>query len=164
MRLEPTRVGVLLLLLGATFAVTTALLQLRLAGGGTTPGAPLVAAVVPAGLAVAVLSAAWPVRRWNAGRRDRVVDPLRAARVLALAKASAFAGTVMTGGWLAVVGLALPLLGIPAQAERALLGGVLVLASLALSVAGLLAERWCMIPPEDDDETRRGGGTQPSPA
>lgn len=169
MKIAPTRVGPLLLLAGLAFALSTAVLQLRQAAGGSTAAPPLVAIVTVAGLAVAVLVVAWPVRRWNSGVRERPLNPLRAARTLALAKAAALAGAVLTGGWLGFVAVALPLVSISAQAERAVAAGAVVLASLGLTVAGLVAERWCMIPPEDDDDEnggprRRGRGSEPSPA
>ncbi|WP_380169174.1 DUF3180 domain-containing protein [Jannaschia sp. R86511] len=168
MRLAPTRVGPLLLLAGSAFAVSTAALQLRQAGGAATPTPPLAAALVVAALAFALLVVAWPIRRWNAGERDRAVDPLRAARTVALAKASALAGALLTGGWVGFVGVALPAVTLTSQPGRVVASAAVVLASVGLTVAGLVAERWCMIPPEDDDEhgggSRGGGGRQPSPA
>jgi len=164
----PTRVGPLLLLAAGAFALTTAGLQLRQAGGAATPPPPFVAVVVIAALAFAVLVVAWPIRRWNTGERDRVIDPLRAARTVALAKAAALAGAVMTGGWVGFVGVALPAVTLGSQPGRVAASAAVVLASVGLSVAGLVAERWCMIPPEDDDDERGGGrgggGRQPSPA
>lgn len=166
MRLAPTGIGQLLLLAAVAFATSTTFLQLRQAAGGTTPPPPVVAIVVLVALAVAVLVVAWPVRRWNRGHRDRPLNPLRAARTVALAKSAALSGAVLSGGWLGFVAIALPLVTLQAQAERAVAAGAVVLASLALTGAGLLAERWCMIPPEDDDEDGpgRSGGRQPNPA
>jgi hypothetical protein len=170
MRLAPTRVGPLVLLAAVAFAVSTAALQLRLAAGGTTAAPPVVAVVMIAGLAVAVLVVAWPVRRWNAGERDRPINPLRAARTVALAKAAALAGAVLTGGWLGYVGVALPFVTLQSQPGRVLASAAVVAASIGLTVAGLVAERWCMIPPEDDDEGPASaggghrGGSEPSPA
>lgn len=172
----PTRLGPLALLAAVAFALTTAVLQVRQAGGGVTSSPPLVSVVMVAGLALAVLVVAWPVRRWNAGERDRPLNPLRAARTVALAKAAALAGAVLTGGWLGYVGVAVPLVAVTSQPGRTVAAAAVVLASLGLTVAGLVAERWCMIPPEDDDgdgpgaadgggRGRRGHpGSEPSPA
>ena len=175
--MAPTRTGPLLLLAAVAFALVTAVLQVRQAGGSATAAPPLVSVVVTAGLAVAVLVVAWPVRRWNAGVREHPVDPLRAARTVALAKAAALSGAVLTGGWIGYVGVALPLVAVTTQPGRTAASAAVVLASLGLAVAGLVAERWCMIPPEDDDEGGAGGpdrstrggrrgrpGSEPSPA
>ena len=169
--LTPTRAGPLLLLAAGAFALTTAGLQLRQAGGASTPAPPFVAVVVIAALAFAVLVVAWPVRRWNAGERDRPINPIRAARTVALAKAAALAGAVLSGGWVGYVGVALPVVTLGSQPGRVVASAAVVLASLGLMAAGLVAERWCMIPPEDDDEhggghggRGGGGGRQPSPA
>lgn len=171
MKVAPTRLGPLALLAAVAFAVTTAWLQLRQGSAGVTSPPPVVAVLVVAALALAVVVVAWPVRRWNAGERDRPLNPLRAARTLALAKSAALAGAVLTGGWLGFLGVAVPLVAVATQTERVLVSGAVVLASVGLTVAGLVAERWCMIPPEDDDDHggggrggRGGGGRQPSPA
>jgi hypothetical protein len=150
--LAPTRPAPLLLLAALALAVTVAVMQVRSAGGQAFAAPPLVAAVVLAGLAAAVLVVAWPVRRWNAGARDRTLDPLRAARTVALAKAAALAGAVMTGAWTGFAVVAVPLVSFSSQPERVALTAAVLLASVALTVAGLVAERWCMIPPEDDDD------------
>lgn len=170
--MAPTRLGPLALLTAVAFALTTAVLQVRQAGGAATSAPPLVTVVMVAGLAVAVLVVAWPVRQWNAGVREDPINPLRAARTVALAKAAALAGAVLTGGWVGYVGVALPLVALTSQPGRAAASAAVVLASLGLTVAGLVAERWCMIPPEDDDgggtpdarPRRRDPGEEPSPA
>lgn len=159
--MAPTRLGPLALLAAVAFALTTAVLQVRQAGGGVTSTPPLVTVVMTAGLALAVLVVAWPVRRWNAGERDRALNPLRAARTVALAKAAALAGAVLTGGWLGYVGVALPLVAVSTQPGRTAASAAVVLASIGLTVAGLVAERWCIIPPEDDDDAGEGGGGAP---
>ncbi|WP_340295773.1 DUF3180 family protein, partial [Aquipuribacter hungaricus] len=71
----------------------------------------------------------------------------------------ALAGAVLTGGWLGYVGVALPLVALTAQPGRTAASAAVVLASLGLTVAGLVAERWCMLPPEDDDEGGPGRST-----
>ena len=160
--MTPTRVRSLLLLAALAFTLVTVVLQVRLAGGGSTATPPVLTLLVTALMALGTLAVAWPIRRWNSGRRDRAINPVRAARTVALAKAAAMAGAVLAGGWSAYVVLALPLVAVEAQAERALLSGLAVLASLGLTVAGLVAERWCMIPPEDDDPASGPGEASPA--
>lgn len=162
MHVAPTRAGPLLLLAGVALAVTTAVLQVRSAGGQAFAAPPLAASVVLAALAAAVLVVAWPVRRWTKGERDRPLDPLRAARTVALAKAAALAGAVMTGAWAGFALVAVPLVSVSAQPGRVALTAAVVLASLAVTLAGLVAERWCMLPPEDDDEGPPGGQASPA--
>ena len=169
--MAPTRFVHLLLLAAVAFALTTAVLQVRQAGGSATSPPPVVSVVMTAGLAAAVLVVAWPVRRWNAGERDRPLNPLRAARTLALAKAAAMAGAVLTGGWVGYVGVALPVVAVTTQPGRTAASAAVVLASLGLMVAGLVAERWCVIPPDDGPGGGHGGrggqghaGPEPSPA
>ena len=169
--MAPTRFVHLLLLAGVAFALTTAVLQVRQAGGSATSSPPVVSVVMTAGLAAAVLVVAWPVRRWNAGERDRPLNPLRAARTLALVKAAAMAGAVLTGGWVGYVGVALPVVAVTTQPGRTAASAAVVLASLGLMVAGLVAERWCVIPPGNGAGGGHGGrvgeghaGPEPSPA
>ncbi|MFC5382585.1 DUF3180 family protein [Aquipuribacter nitratireducens] len=162
MHVAPTRAGPLLLLAGVAFAVTTAVLQVRSAGGQAFAAPPLAASAVLAALAAAILVVAWPVRRWTKGERDRHLDPLRAARTVALAKAAALAGAVMSGAWTGFALVAVPLVSVSAQPGRVALTAAVVLASLAVTVAGLVAERWCMLPPEDDDDGPPGGEASPA--
>jgi hypothetical protein len=138
-----------LLTAGALALVWTALRMLVMRGSALpSPAWPVI--VVIALLAIGVVAAAWPIRQWNAGRRDRAINPLRAARTVALAKASSLTGALMTGVWGAFAIVTLPRLEFAAQPGRAVAVALAVLASLALLVAGVLAERWCRIPPEDD--------------
>ena len=71
-------------------------------GGGYFP-LPWTAVAGTAALAVAVLAAGWPVRRWVRGRRDRPLDPLVAARTVVFAKAAAYGGAVVAGWYAAQV-------------------------------------------------------------
>jgi hypothetical protein len=102
-------------------------------------------------LGAAVLLAAWPVRQYLRGRRP-AVDALRAARVLALAKACALVGAGLTGGYLAAAADLLLAPSSPLVRARALSAGAAALAALVLAVAGAVAERYCRLPPEGDAE------------
>jgi hypothetical protein len=110
---------------------------------------PVVALLlVMAGVA---LAAAWPVRQYIRGKR-RWTDPLRAARVVAFAKACALAGSGLVGAYLGLCVFALSRWDAPAFHGRALWAGGASLAALALAAAGLAAERWCRLPPADGAE------------
>lgn len=102
-------------------------------------------------IAGAVLAVGWPVRRWNAGLRDRRLDPLRAARTAVLAKASSHSGALLAGWYAGQVLVVLPDLAIEPRRERLVVSVVALLAAAAMVVAGLVAERWCRL--RGDDET-----------
>ncbi len=122
------------------------------AGGGQALPVPWTALVLMTAMAVAVLVVAWPVRRWNRGKRDRRFDPLRAARAAVLAKAAAHSGAALVGWFLgqglAVVGD----LTIEPRRDRFTLALVAVLVATAVTTAGLVAERWCRRRPDRDDD------------
>ena len=79
------------------------------------------------------------------------LNPIRAARSLALAQAGALTGAALIGLY---AGQALGMApDWDLQASRRLLWGYAggLLAALWLLVAGLLAQSWCRIPPRDRD-------------
>ena len=78
--------------------------------------------------------------------------PLSMARMAVLGKASAHVGPVVGGLYGGYLLLLLPGLEIDARRERAVLCLVALLASIGLSLAGLLLERTCRVPPSDVDD------------
>jgi uncharacterized membrane protein len=127
-----------------------AVLDAREAMGDAAPPIPWTAAVAVALLSVAVLVSGLEVRRWVAGRRERPLDPLVAARVAVFAKAAAYSGGALVGWYLAQAAVILPDL-VGDRRTRLLLALLSALASVALSVAGLVAQRWCRRPPNEPD-------------
>lgn len=123
--------------------------------GGDPLPLPWTAVIGMVVLALVVVAAGLPVRRWARGRRDRPVDPLAAARTAVLAKAAAYGGAALVG-WYA--GQALVIVPNPVGARRARLIAAVAsaVAAAGLSVAGLVVQRWCRVPPPDDDEDRSG--------
>lgn len=132
---------------------------------------------------VAVVAAGWPVRRLTSavrreqgrrGARDlgrgldpvpapagagrlsdrRRVDPQRATQALALARASAFAGAALTGGYAAIALLTLPTAVVEPRVERLAVAGVATAAAAVLGVAGVVVERWCRLPGEGPGDRR----------
>lgn len=90
------------------------------------------------------------------------VDPLQAARALALAKASSIAGAVFTGLWIGLLAHTVPNLGFLAAAQGDTIVGVLGVAGGALlTAAGLVLERACRTP--EDPLDRRDGAGSPGP-
>jgi hypothetical protein len=113
----------------------------------------------PAGiliLAGVILVAGLEVRRWVAGRRERPLDPLVAARIAVLAKASAYTGGMLVG-WYAAQAVVLLLPGLVGDRRgRFIISLVSALAAVALAVAGLLAQRWCRRPKDDEGQRTDG--------
>lgn len=87
------------------------------------------------------------------------VDPVFAIRVLAFAKASSLAGSVIGGAAVSVVVFVLTR---PVIAEALLPLSIAGLVGAAvLLVAGLIAESWCVLPPDDRDAQRANAPSRP---
>lgn len=116
-------------------------------------------AVTIALIAFVIVVIAVPVYRATHGPLRRPVDSLYATRVVALAKASSLAGSLISGLGL---GLCLDLLirsstttGDLVARDLATLG-----AAVLLLAAGLVAEFLCRVPPQDDDDEHPDRGPE----
>ena len=141
------------LLLLALAGVVVALGLARLLERSGQPGLPLpwTVAVVPLAAAAALLWFALPVRRWTRGDRGFPLDPLRAARTVVLAKASALVASLFLG-WYGGVALWLLRPDAPqVQAGRLAVAAAAAAGFALMLVAGLVTERWCRRPPDEDD-------------
>jgi hypothetical protein len=89
------------------------------------------------------------------------VQPLVAARMLALAKASAVVGAVMVGVWAGLLIYAAPRLDVLAATRGDTATGIVgVVASVALTAAALWLEYSCRAPaPPDSDRTSKPDGS-----
>jgi Protein of unknown function (DUF3180) len=112
------------------------------------PTLPRLAAVTFGALAVVEAILAWQLRARITGRSGaRPVQPLTAARAVALAKASSLVGALMVGVWVGVVVALLPLRGVsPAASDDSVTGLVGAGGSLALVGAALWLEYCCRTP------------------
>jgi hypothetical protein len=112
-------------------------------------------------VAAAVVFLAVPIRRKVTGKRKEPIDAFYAARVLALAKASSFAGSLLLG---LGAGVLLYLLGRPIAPSGAILINVIAqLVSAALLItAGLIAEWLCVLPPDDLDKNEKEVAGEPA--
>lgn len=162
--MSPLRTRVLLAVAVVAGVVTWVVLDVVDATGAAVP-MPWTVPVLLVVLAGAVLSVGRPVRRWNQGHRDRPLDALRAARTVVVAQAAGVTGAALAGAYGGFVALLLPMLGIEVRRDRMLLALAAMAASLLLLVAGVVVERWCRLPPDDDEGDgrrghpgRRGGG------
>lgn len=150
--MTPMRVPRLLLVAVVVGVVSWSGLRLLEASGGVPLPLPWTATAGMAVIALAVLVAGWPVRRWTRGDRSRRLDALRAARTLVLARASAYSGSALAGFYVAQALLVVPDLAVEARRERFWMAVVAVAGALTMVVAGLVVERWCALPPSDEDE------------
>ncbi|HET7138689.1 MAG TPA: DUF3180 domain-containing protein [Arthrobacter sp.] len=92
------------------------------------------------------------VLRWrNSTKRKKALDPILAARTLVLAQACAYAGTVLLG-WHAGIFLdQLRLWNLRSDQGITWVAVAIAGGGLVMIVVGLLVERFCRIPPEDND-------------
>lgn len=151
--------------LGATL-VAFAVLRVVEGRGGTLLPVPPVSWIAVLAIAAVVGVLAWNVRQYVRGRRPGF-DVLLAARTVVLATASTYTGGLLFGWYAAQVLLVVAAgdLEIAARRDLAVTAGVAALAAVLLSVVGLVAERWCEVPPpEDDDEGGPGASAAGSTA
>jgi 4-hydroxybenzoate polyprenyltransferase len=128
------------------------LLQVALVAMGSPAAVPsptLALALLVIG--VLVVAFAVPVRRAVRDRENHRVDPFYATRVVVLAKASSVAGSLLTGGTLAIIVFLLTR-SVVVGVGSVLAGIAAVIGAVALLVGGLIAERMCSIPPHDGDD------------
>lgn len=149
--MRPTRVRALVALLLGVAAVTWGALQIALDRGEVLPPLTWTAPSCIALLAIVVLATAL-------GLRARLDDPakrphpLSMARMAVLGKASAHVGPIVGGLYAGYLLVLLPGLEIASRRDRSVLCLVALLASIGLSVAGLVLERACRVPPSGTDE------------
>lgn len=138
--------------------------------GNELPRVPWLTTLPLTMLIVLVLWAAWQVRgyaRRSESTEDRhgrraphapqastraMLTPQRARGTLVAAQAAILGGGALVGWYLAIALLNLP--NADVVSVRGLVLRALVSAAVAagLAVAGLVAQAWCRLPPEEDDE------------
>jgi hypothetical protein len=143
-------VAVAVIVGGASWVV----LKLVQGGGRDLPTTSWLAVFIFVALGFGLLLAGRPVKRLVAGRATRAVNPLYAARVLAMAQAAALAGAAIVGWYLAQIVLLLPDADIPSQQQQMLVLGILGMAAAGLATVGLVVQRWCRL---DEDPTSGQG-------
>lgn len=145
-----TRVRTLLAVAVGVTVVGTLLLRLLETRGTYLPGAAWVEVVALVLLAALVLWAGLSVRAYQRGDKPDL-DPLRAARTFAMAKAAAYTGALLTGRYAAAVLVVLPQLEVEARRGQAIVSGAAVVAAVGLAVVGLVVEKFCELPPREND-------------
>ena len=152
MRRREIRVTTLLLVAVVTGIVSFAMFTVITRSGSLVPRPAVLSGVLLVVMGGLVLWLARPVRRYLTGQATTPLDPLRAARTVVLAQAAAITGAAAAGWYAGQVGVVLTDLSLDANRGRLLPLGALVVASLALSTAGLVAQRWCRVEPPEEDE------------
>ena len=155
------------LVTAGVFTAVVVYLGVRLLSGELPP-LPTFAGVTLAVLAVveAALgtSLRGRIRRMVEGKPDggRPLQPLTAARAVALAKASSLLGAIMLGAWLGVLGYLLPrraeLSAAADDLPSAIIGAV---CAAALIAAALWLEHCCRAPHDRDDQRSEGQSGAP---
>jgi hypothetical protein len=148
-------VAVALVVGGASWVV----LKLLEGGGRDLPSTSWLAVLIFVALGLGLLLAGRPVKRLLAGRAPRPVNPLYAARVLAMAQAAALAGAAFVGWYVAQILLLVPDADIPSQQQQIVVLGVLALAAAGIAAIGLLVQRWCRLDEPDPRQDERLGQT-----
>jgi hypothetical protein len=111
---------------------------------------PLTWGVALGALGALILALAWPIRSQVRGETKKPpVDPFYATRVVLLAQAGSRAGSALCGVW---VGFVIYLISPPVVTADILWPSALECAgALVLGVSGLIAERWCTLPPDSSE-------------
>lgn len=116
-------------------------------------GRPAIVPPITLGPALGVLGAvlllvAWPVRQAAHGKRR--IGYRHATSVLGFAKASSLVGALLGGAALGALAFFATRVVVADDAVLAL--AVVAVGGLLQLIAGLVAEHWCVLPPDDEDE------------
>jgi hypothetical protein len=103
-------------------------------------------------MAVLVVGAGLPVRRFLRGEATKPLSPIRAARTLVLAQAAALTGAGVFGWYAAQVAHALAELTLPGYRELLWRLVTLCLSAAVLAAAGMATQRMCRVDPPDRGE------------
>ena len=132
-------------------AAAGAVVDILLTGAGRATFTPsIMLPILLVALGVACLALAWPIRRSVKDPHAPRVDPFRAVRVAALAKASSMLGALVGAFALGLLGFVLtrpvvPALGSMTEAIATAVGGAV------LVVLALIAEHMCTLPKDPDE-------------
>lgn len=157
----PTRVRWLVVLFAAVAVVTAVLLN-----GLYSSLPPLPWSAVPTLLLIAVAELYLGLNfRARIQRKPgtRPVEPLVVARIVALAKATAWAGSGFAGVFAGFALFAGGLLDKTAPRQDAIVAGGTLIAAIVLVGVALFCEFSCRVPPGSDDEDERGEAPEEDP-
>ena len=147
--MTPTRPS-LLLIIGLLAGGGAWLVEVAIVAAGKAvmiPPLTLGAAAGIIGIVVALLAV--PVYRVARKVPGAQVDPFYATRIVLLAKASSLAGALATGATGAILGFLLTRSVVPAAGSVSA-SAIAVTGAVILLIGGLVAEKMCTLPPDDD--------------
>ncbi len=124
--------------------------------GAIPPPFPLIGPLVILALAMALLWWGWQIRRMKA-RKTACIDAPRASRVAVFAVASVHSGALLTGVFGVMSALYWTDFASHYMLVQTIVLGLMGLASFALSVAGIVVERWCRISGDDNSSVNGAG-------
>lgn len=104
--------------------------------------------------AAALIALAWPIRAMQKDEKAKKVNPFWAVRVLILAQASAHSAALLGGFSLGILFWAISKAVLPAAVYYT--AAAAVVAGLVLLIASLVAEHFCMLPPDDTQPQAEG--------
>lgn len=156
MKIRPTRTPVLLLLFLISILVSWGTIRTVESYGGDLPEIPWSTAVLLGLVALALAFVAFDLhRKIDRPRKEkdkpvkpREVNPLHAARMVVLSKASSHGGAMITGLYLGFAWYLLPDLNSDQRKVRLVVAGVCALLGLAITVIGIVMERILRLPEE----------------
>lgn len=123
--------------------------------GYPTPSLPLSSLLTIAAVVAVTVVFGLRVRRWRAGNRKRVLDPILAARTVVLAQATAYAGALTTGWHVGILTDQLTLVGVRSNLGPMWGSLAVIAAGIVMIGTGLVVESFCKLPPDDE----AGSGT-----
>jgi hypothetical protein len=147
--IQPTKVGTLAAVFVVGGMLGFLLVPVAEAMNGTAPTIEWTSVVALSLAAVTVLVLAFSTYR-TIHRDGRTLDPRRAVNFLVFAKACAFAGSLIAGGYLGFASHFIDDLQAPLPRERLYRSIAAAVASAVVTIGGLLLERSCRIPGDDD--------------
>jgi hypothetical protein len=155
--LTPTRYGVLLTVALVSGALTWGVLRVVDRQNPFVPNLPWTAPLALLLLALGVGISALGLRRRLRGDPGlRPVDPIVAARMAVLSKASSHAGAVLAGLYAGVALFILPEVEGDLRRDRLLVALLNVLGAVAVVAAGLFLEHVCRVEPPKDEQPLLG--------
>ncbi len=133
--------------------------RVYLNGGHLLPASSWVSAVLLGVMALLVVAAGLPVRRFLRGESTKSLSPIRAARTLVLAQAAALTGASVLGWYAAQALLIVPDLDIPSYQVTFWQLVATSVGALVLAAGGMATQRMCRI--DQDDRDRRDDERRP---